>query len=169
LIDPSTTEESFHFLRKGWGLHHGDETVALTAVRQRSALYVQKASLSARIFYLSCHRCSVTTFKIKQEDHLGTHKENTSYSSCSSSVWLPRWFCISPMCIHTDGGNADKQDPYPVLLSTRTFEEMMSRLYRIANCQRWMNRESGGLSRGMHVLTIFTASSASVVERSFTR
>jgi hypothetical protein len=67
------------------------------------------------------------------------------------------------------GGNSGKQDQYRALLSTKTFEGMMCRLYRIVNCQRWMNREFDGLSRGMHVLTIFTASSVSVVERSFTR
>lgn len=69
----------------------------------------------------------------------------------------------------TDAANPDKPDPYPVLRSIRIFDEVMSRRCKIANYQRWTNRGCACLGGGVHVLTISTASSASVVAKSFTR
>ena len=99
--------------------------------------------------------------------------EPTKRTQATSAAPAP-YDCLTGLApvqigVRTDGGKPDKQDQYQVLLSTRTFEGMISRLCKIVSCRRWMNREFSGLFHERHVLTIFTASSVSAVERSFTR
>lgn len=82
--------------------------------------------------------------------------------------------CLPPLvlCLNSiriDYGKPDKQDQYPAPLSIRTSEGMMSRLSRIARCQKWTNREIAGLCCVVHVLTVYTALLVLVAVRYFTR
>jgi hypothetical protein len=84
--DPSPLKRTSISLQQGEKPHYGDEIDAVTAIRQRSTLPIEEAALPARLFYHSCHRFSVATIKIKQEDHFRAQKKNPSYSGSPCSV-----------------------------------------------------------------------------------